>query len=545
MVGFKNRYMVMEIFLDPNKELPVDDPIILTQFNVSKAIKDSILINFGECGLASSLGSFQVKYVNPITKVCIIRTSREGYQKVWSAISLVSSIGNCPAFFNLLALSGSIKACRKAAMSCEEGKFEQYKLGKGVEVTDELNRQMHNCLERIKVWVKPPAPKKEKEKERKTLTGYGCSTYVLYACSFMNYNHRHSQTFVIVAGALLGAGAGLLWAGHGAIMTSYPTSRRKGTYISIFWYFDMRGVIGGLIPFVLNYSRSEAASVKDGTYIGFMCFVANGGLLSLAILPPSRVIRDDGTRCTHIKYSNVSTELVEILKLFWNWKMLLIMLGSVGIGYLMDFSFQSRRKRGCVGIVIVGLPGTAIWGGGLANQLRYSRDHAPEKLDFKDSGSAYAGPFLLYFSYGLLDAMFQSMVYWVIGGLGDDSETFSRYSGFYEGVPSAGAAVAWQIDVHSVSYLHQLIINWALTTVSYPILLLLVMLAVKDDDRSAEHAQAYEDIQDMKDAEMLIPSNNRRGIWEAVAILYTELPTMIKMASIFEENLEVIFFCLA
>jgi len=59
MVGFKNRYMVMEIFLDPNKELPVDDPIILTQFNMSKAIKDSILINFGECGLGSSLGSFQ------------------------------------------------------------------------------------------------------------------------------------------------------------------------------------------------------------------------------------------------------------------------------------------------------------------------------------------------------------------------------------------------------------------------------------------------------------------------------------------------------
>ncbi|CAL5364678.1 unnamed protein product [Camellia sinensis] len=59
MVGFKNRYMVMEIFLDPNRDLVADDPIIITQFNVSKAIKDSLLENFGECGLASSLGSFQ------------------------------------------------------------------------------------------------------------------------------------------------------------------------------------------------------------------------------------------------------------------------------------------------------------------------------------------------------------------------------------------------------------------------------------------------------------------------------------------------------
>ena len=62
MVGFKNRYMIVEVFLDPNRDLAGDDPIIITQFNISKAIKDSILLNFGECGLASSLGSFQGKY---------------------------------------------------------------------------------------------------------------------------------------------------------------------------------------------------------------------------------------------------------------------------------------------------------------------------------------------------------------------------------------------------------------------------------------------------------------------------------------------------
>lgn len=134
--------MVVEVFLDPNKELPVDDPVILTQFNVSKAIRDNILVNFSECGLASLLGSFQgmwdvtspclfgtnfplkllrhfpgflslniyfvciVKYVNPITKLCIIRASREDCQKVWSAITMVRSIGNCLVLFNVLDLSG-------------------------------------------------------------------------------------------------------------------------------------------------------------------------------------------------------------------------------------------------------------------------------------------------------------------------------------------------------------------------------------------------------------------------------------------------------
>jgi hypothetical protein len=55
-----------------------------------------------------------------------------------------------------------------------------------------------------------------------------------------------------------------------------------------------------------------------------------------------------------------------------------------------------------------------------------------------------------------------------------------RYVGFYNGVQSAGAAVAWQIDMHKTSLITQLIVNWALMTVSCPLLVLLLLLAVKD-----------------------------------------------------------------
>jgi len=57
---------------------------------------------------------------------------------------------------------------------------------------------------------------------------------------------------------------------------------------------------------------------------------------------------------------------------------------------------------------------------------------------------------------------------------------FYRYSGFFKGIQSAGAAVAWQVDEHKVSFMSQLIVNWVLTTISYPLLFVLVMLAVKD-----------------------------------------------------------------
>lgn len=58
----------------------------------------------------------------------------------------------------------------------------------------------------------------------------------------------------------------------------------------------------------------------------------------------------------------------------------------------------------------------------------------------------------------------------------------SRYTGFYKGVQSAGAAVAWQIDVHNVPFLNELIVSWVLTAISYPLLAVLVIRAVKDDE---------------------------------------------------------------
>ncbi|CAL5033175.1 unnamed protein product [Urochloa decumbens] len=105
MVHFKNRYMVMEVFIDAGRG--ECDPVILTQFNITKVIKDSIQLSFGECGLAASLGSLQVKYVNPVTKVCIIRVSRECHQKVWTAITMVRCIGKIPVSFNLLDVIAS------------------------------------------------------------------------------------------------------------------------------------------------------------------------------------------------------------------------------------------------------------------------------------------------------------------------------------------------------------------------------------------------------------------------------------------------------
>lgn len=46
-------------------------------------------------------------------------------------------------------LSGTIRACKKAALECEEAKFEQYKLAAGDRITTEIIESIQSCFDKI------------------------------------------------------------------------------------------------------------------------------------------------------------------------------------------------------------------------------------------------------------------------------------------------------------------------------------------------------------------------------------------------------------
>ncbi|KAK4762276.1 hypothetical protein SAY87_030160 [Trapa incisa] len=140
-----------------------------------------------------------------------------------------------------------------------------------------------------------------------------------------------------------------------------------------------------------------------------------------------------------IKYTNISTEASEILKLFLNWKMLLIATFSIATNSTTSMAHSSAS--GLEGSTMSSIGELKCWDWlYIELQLLKSED----KGICWDRSSGCSGEAGWLISYGLLDAMFQSMVYWVIGALADDSETLSRYSGFgfYKGVESAGVALA-------------------------------------------------------------------------------------------------------
>ena len=324
----------------------------------------------------------------------------------------------------------------------------------------------------------------------------------MYAASLLCYYHTQNSGFVIFAGAYLGVCAGCLWAAQGAIILSYPTENRKGTAIMVFWIiFNLGAVIGAIIP-LANNLENKGSAVKDGTYIAFLVLMATGSIIAIFMLPMSKVWRSDGSKVQGEKYPNWLEELKKLFQLaikkpeifllfpmFWslNWfytyqfneynaarfnirtrslnsllYWLAQMIGSLFIGTILDLSYFRRSLRAKIGWAIVFVLGMAIWGGGLKFQQGYTRELAKDMttIDFKDG--AYIGPMFLYIFYGMYDAIYQSYILWTLGALSNNPQTVALYAGFYKGIQSAAAAVAWRIDAMEILYMRMFISSWAL-----------------------------------------------------------------------------------
>jgi ribonuclease P/MRP protein subunit POP5 len=50
----------------------------------------------------------------------------------------------------LISFSGTIRACKKAALECEEAKFEQYKLSTGDRITPEIIESVKSSFDKLR-----------------------------------------------------------------------------------------------------------------------------------------------------------------------------------------------------------------------------------------------------------------------------------------------------------------------------------------------------------------------------------------------------------
>ncbi|KAJ8661466.1 hypothetical protein O0I10_002732 [Lichtheimia ornata] len=333
---------------------------------------------------------------------------------------------------------------------------------------------------------------------------FGSVGYVIYSSSLWVYDAKQISGYVIAAGAILGCCAGIFWSAQGAIMMAYPEEKNKGKYVAIFWaLFNIGGILGSVITLGINLESGGTGGVSTGTYTAFVIIMIVGIFLSLILAPPSLVKRSDGTPVTITKSAHWLDELKGVLNVWTEWRIVALIpaffasnyfysyqfhvnavyfdavtralngtmywgmqiIGSLVFGFILDYQGLSRRARALLGGGILFVVMMAIWAGGMVFQLSFENDY-DDPIHWDDW--RFGRPFILYLSYGLSDALYQSYMYWLMGAMSNDPRLLSRYAGFYKAMQSAGAAVAFGIDAAGVRLRWACMACWIVVFVSFP-----------------------------------------------------------------------------
>ncbi|KAJ3014105.1 UNVERIFIED_CONTAM: hypothetical protein HDU68_000434 [Siphonaria sp. JEL0065] len=294
-----------------------------------------------------------------------------------------------------------------------------------------------------------------------------------------------ANTFSIFSGAYIGLCAGMLWAAQGQICLTYPTESQKGTFFATFWViFNLGAVLGNTIGTALAWGAGpKGYAMNDAMYLIFIVLMACGSVVAFLIQPPGTIIREDQTQ-VETPPTNVLREFVEILKLFTNPAMLTILIPCMSSNWFYTYQFGpfgdyfSGRTNGLKAIFywLAQAAGAWVLGNMFLDNTKYPRTTrawtgvylmAGTTLAFFAGGAAFEyiasakgfiaidageetgrflGPFLLYVSYGLYDAFFQVYTNYLIGAISNDSETLSRYAGFYKGTQSGAGGISWALN---------------------------------------------------------------------------------------------------
>ncbi|KAI0088923.1 major facilitator superfamily domain-containing protein [Irpex rosettiformis] len=355
----------------------------------------------------------------------------------------------------------------------------------------------------------------------------GTLGYALYIGALWCFQQQGTRWFVIFAGAILGFTAALLWSAQGAIMMSYPLEKDKGKAFGIFWaIFQLGSFIGAVIALAINIHSGSLNAVSTATYIAFIIIAFIGIFSSFLVLPPNRVIRSDGTLVKLHAHTSVKDELLGMLRLLKDWRMLALLpmffasnyfyayqgsvnatvfdgptralnatlegagaiIGALMIGFfVLDAPWMGRRNRGYLGLVVVSVMVIIVWSVALSWQVDFTRhyvaDHGDHRINYHDSN--YTGKGALYFFFFFADACYQALAYWIMSALTNDPFKLARYAGLYKAIQSAGAAGSFGMDAVLTPLLNEHLASWIMMLVSFP-LAFLVIRTIKETNYEEE-----------------------------------------------------------
>jgi RNase P/RNase MRP subunit POP5 len=115
MVKFKSRYILLETLYEEDKTRNIDAG------KLQKILKQEVEKTFGDLGLGQLSKNLQVKYVNNMTNLIILRVGKEYLKMLWTVLTLMNEIEGEKVRLHVMGVSGTIKKCEIKAKKMLEG----------------------------------------------------------------------------------------------------------------------------------------------------------------------------------------------------------------------------------------------------------------------------------------------------------------------------------------------------------------------------------------------------------------------------------------
>ncbi|CAG8958395.1 hypothetical protein HYFRA_00011072 [Hymenoscyphus fraxineus] len=164
---------------------------------------------------------------------------------------------------------------------------------------------------------------------------------------------------VLVGAVTCGVSAGLFWASEGAVALGYPESSKRGKYLNIWLVFRTGGpIVGGAIVLALNHGANQKGKGKVGyqIYLIFIALQCVATPLALALSPPEKVQRTDGTKVKVVMEKSFAAEIRALGKALCR-RDILLLLPIFWAAYFNQYlgNFQTYyfgvRARALIGFV--------------------------------------------------------------------------------------------------------------------------------------------------------------------------------------------------
>ncbi|CAG9763382.1 unnamed protein product [Ceutorhynchus assimilis] len=126
MVRLKNRYIVIEVNPRDQNETDTLHPFKLSQTALNQTVQGKVDQLHGDFGAAAILAGFSAKYVNPYTRIGIIRCRSGPHKLITSTIPFITQVDSCQVSVNILYVGATIKKCFNFVKLHQQRKSDEY-----------------------------------------------------------------------------------------------------------------------------------------------------------------------------------------------------------------------------------------------------------------------------------------------------------------------------------------------------------------------------------------------------------------------------------